>query len=103
MHPAAQAYRDALEREHAAALRADFEALLVVQDEKRALVPSMREATLSDEEVETLAVQARANIALMRHLVQCLQGAAGVNNAGATYSARGEARLEGGSNVRGVL
>jgi hypothetical protein len=102
MHPAAQAYRAALEREHAAAVRADFDALLAVQEDKRALVPSMRQAMLSDEAVEALAAQARANIALMRHLVQCLQGAMGMSSA-STYTARGEARPVGGPNVRGVL
>ena len=88
MSEAAQAFAQALEEERAAALRADFETLLRVQEDKRALLPLLK-ATAEEAVVNELSERARKNILLLRQLLSCVQGALGIS-AEATYTAHGQ-------------
>jgi hypothetical protein len=88
MHEAAQAFARVLEAEREAATRADLDALLRIQDEKRELMPLVK-AHAAPEVARELAEQARANLGLMRHLLACLRGYLSLD-AEPTYSARGE-------------
>ena len=87
MSDAAQAFARALEEERSAALRADFETLLCVEDEKRALLPLLQ-ATAEEAVVNDLSERARKNIVLLRQLLSCVQGALGIS-AEPTYNASG--------------
>jgi hypothetical protein len=77
-----------LEREREAARRADIDALLQLQEAKRAAVEEIRKSDLPRDRLNHLAEKARANIWLLRHLVHCLQGAIGASD-GQTYTADG--------------
>jgi hypothetical protein len=101
MSDAAQAFARALDAEREAAVRADFEALLRIQDEKRALMPLVK-ATSTPEIAADLADRARKNIVLLRHLLACLRGSLGLENE-PTYTARGEATLRNQIALRGRL
>jgi hypothetical protein len=89
MSDAAQAFAALLADERQAAIRADFDALLRIQDEKRALLAQLKQHA-SPELVSELAERARTNLGLMRHLVSCLRGHLGID-AEPTYTARGQA------------
>jgi hypothetical protein len=88
MSDAAQAFARALEEERTAALRADFETLLRVQEDKRALLPLLK-ATAEEAVVHDLSERARKNILLLRQLLGCVQGALGIS-AEPTYTASGQ-------------
>lgn len=88
MSEAAQAFAQALDEERKAALRADFETLLRVQEDKRALLPLLK-ATAEEAVVNDLAERARKNILLLRQLLGCVQGALGIT-AESTYTAHGQ-------------
>lgn len=101
MHEAAQAFVRALEAEREAATRADFDALVRIQDEKRALMAALKETT-PPEVASELATLARQNIGLIRHLLACLRGHLGLD-AEPTYSARGEALTSNHNALRARL
>ena len=102
MHEAAQAFARALAEERRAALHADFDALVRVQEEKRALMASLREAGLEEELRREIYEAARDNIALIRHLVACVKGYLGAS-AEPGYTARGEIAQAAVNTVRGRL
>jgi len=87
MEDAAQAFARALEDERAAALRADFDTLLRVQEDKRALLPLLQ-ATAEEAVVNDLSERARKNLVLLRQLLSCVQGALGISPE-STYNASG--------------
>jgi hypothetical protein len=105
MSEAAQAFARALDDERAAALRADFDTLLRVQEEKRALLPELKQG-LPPEIVADLSERARKNLVLLRTLHACVQGYLGLEEE-ATYTAQGQAAgysgLSAPPSVRGKL
>ena len=102
MHEAAQAFARALAEERRAALQADFDALMRVQDEKRALLPALRAAGIDADLHRELHEAARQNVALIRHLFACVKGYLGAA-AEPGYTARGEVAQAASSHVRGRL
>jgi hypothetical protein len=88
MQDAAQAFAEALEVERLAALRADFDTLVRVQEEKRVLLPLVQ-ASAPPEQARELGERARKNLGLMRMLVVCLRGHLGLD-AEPTYTAKGQ-------------
>jgi|ERR1700712_3568305 hypothetical protein len=101
MSEAAQAFARALEAEREAALHADFDALLRIQDEKRALMPLLKEQQTPESAAE-LAEFARRNIVLLRHLLACVRGTLGLDHE-PTYTAKGQATGATGVALRGRL
>ena len=105
MSDVVQAFADALEVERKAALCADFETLLAVQDQKRELLPLLK--TCPDQaRVDDLSEQARKNLQLMRQLLAVVQGMASVTNAsGSAYTSNGQTSIQPASQttVRGKL
>jgi len=101
MHEAAQAFARALEAERAAATRADLDALLRIQEEKRALMPLVQQHAPA-ELAREFAERARENLSLMRHLLACLRGYISLE-AEPTYTARGEAIPSQPGALRGRL
>jgi len=101
MQDAAQAFAAALDVEREAALHADFDTLLRVQEEKLALMPFVK-ANAAPEVARDLGERARKNLALMRTLLACLRGTLGLD-AEPTYTARGQARESVPSALRGRL
>jgi hypothetical protein len=89
MSEVVQAFARALSAEREAALRADFDGLLRVQEEKRALLPLLKE-TADPAIVEELSEQARKNLRLLRHLLLCVEGTLGITAAAPTYNASGQ-------------
>jgi len=87
MSDVAAAFARALDEERTAALRADFDTLLRVQEEKRALLPVLK-ATAQEAVVNDLSERARKNVVLLRQLLSCVQGALGIT-AEPTYNASG--------------
>lgn len=104
MSEAAEAFAHALEAEREAALCADFDALLRIQDEKRELLPVLK-ATADPAVVEALSERARKNLVLMRQLLQCVQGMLGLDAEPSGYTATGQSSLQAGATptVRGRL
>lgn len=103
MGSAAEAFANALEVERQAALCADFETLLRVQEEKRELLPLLKEHE-DQAVVEQLSERARKNVVLLRHLLGTVQGMLGVGNESA-YTASGHSSMQPGSQttVRGRI
>lgn len=101
MSEAAQAFAAALEVERKAALCADFETLLRVQDEKRELVPLIQSCT-DQALVDQLSERARKNLQLIRQLLTCVQGMARAPNESA-YTASGQSVQPGAATLRGRL
>jgi len=97
MSNAAEAFAAALEAERQAALRADFETLLRVQDEKRELLPALREHE-DQALVAQLSERARKNLVLLRQLLATVQGALGVANESA-YTASGHSSMQPGAQT----
>jgi hypothetical protein len=102
MHEAAQAFARALAEERRAALHADFDALLRVQEDKRALLPALKAAAIDAEAQRELTEAARQNIALIRHLFACVKGYLGAS-AEPGYTARGEVAQTAMNHLRGRL
>ena len=98
---AAEAFARALDAEREAATRADFDALLRIQDEKRALMSALK-ATASPEVTDQLATRARDNLRLLRHLLACVRGHLDLDTE-PTYSARGQALTSNQGSLRGRL
>jgi len=102
MSNAAEAFARALETERQAALCADLDTLLRVQEEKRELMPLLK-ASADEATVADLSERARKNLGLIRHLAQCLQGMLGAA-AESGYDANGQTSLAPGlTNLRGRL
>jgi signal transduction histidine kinase len=101
MHEAAQAFAQALEVEREAALHADFDTLVRVQQDKLELMPLVQ-AQETPEVARELGDRARKNLVLMRMLLACLRGQLGLD-AEPTYTARGQARDSVQSALRGRL
>lgn len=102
MHEAAQAFARALAEERRAALQADFDGLLRVQEEKRVLMANLRDASIEAELARELSLAAAQNVALIRHLVACVKGYLGAS-AEPGYTARGEVAPAQMNHVRGRL
>jgi hypothetical protein len=88
MSDAAQAFARLLAQEREAAVRADFTALLRLQEEKQALLPLVKQSA-DQALVYELGESARKNLRLLKHLLSCMQGALGVP-ATVTYTASGQ-------------
>lgn len=102
MNEAAQAFARALEEERRAAVHADFDGLLRVQDEKRARLSALQSAGLDAETHRALTEAARQNIALIRHLFSLVKGYLGAS-AEPGYTARGEVAATAPKHARGRL
>lgn len=89
-----------LEHERIAAIAADVDRLMQIQDLKREAVSAVHPGNTPPHEIEALAAAARNNIVLMRHLVQCLRGFSLVEDN--AYGATGE-RVTGPTAVAGQL
>jgi len=94
MSEAAQAFARALAEDREAALHADFDTLMRVQDEKRALLPLLQTG-IAPEIAADLQDRARKNLVLLRQLLTCVQGALGIQQAESTYTAHGQAAAYG--------
>ena len=91
MSDVAEAFAHALEVERQAALHADFETLVRVQEEKRELLSQLKQH--GDKAlVAELSERARKNIVLMRQLLVTMQGALGVGNESA-YTSSGHSSV----------
>ena len=99
---AAQAFAEILDREHDAARRADVGSLLELQDAKREAMKRLRSESLSATEHDSLARHARANIAVIRHLVACMRGLASIGAAD-TYTPTGQRSEAAVGQLRGTL
>ncbi len=77
-----------LEHERIAAISADVDRLMQIQDLKREAIGAVNAQNTPPHEIDALATAARNNIVLMRHLVQCLRGFAMVEDN--AYGATGE-------------
>jgi hypothetical protein len=93
MSEPAQAFARALAEEREAALHADFDTLMRVQEEKRALLPLLQTG-VAPELAADLQDRARKNLVLLRQLLACVQGALGVEQE-STYTAHGQAAAFG--------
>jgi hypothetical protein len=102
MHEAAQAFARALAEERRAALHADFDGLLRVQEEKRARLSELQAVGLEADVHHQLSEAARENIQLIRHLFACVKGYLGAS-AEPGYTARGEVAPASMNHVRGRL
>jgi hypothetical protein len=94
MSEAAQAFARALAEEREAALHADFDTLLRVQEEKRALLPHLQNG-VAPELAADLQDRARKTLVLLRQLLSCVQGVLGIEVAESTYTAHGQAAAYG--------
>lgn len=102
MNEAAQAFARALAEERRAALQADFDGLLRVQDEKRVGLSQLQSAGIDAETHRELSEFARQNIQLIRHLFACVKGYLGAS-VEPGYTARGEVAAATTNHVRGRL
>lgn len=89
MSPEAHNLNALLDDEQAAAKKADLEALVALQPRKQAALDAFMQSGASDEEINALALRARANITLMRQMVQILHGVVNGGQSNATYTAAG--------------
>ena len=71
--PEAQRLRSLLDAERNAAVAADLDALVALQQDKRELVDELRGQGLDAPVLPELASKAHANLQLMRHLVGVLR------------------------------
>lgn len=92
MPEAVARFRDALAAEREALRHADVDALVAIQDEKRAALDGLREAGLPQEIRDAFAREAQANLELMHHLVSCLRGIV-VSDGGAVYGKQGHVEV----------
>jgi len=102
MHEAAEAFVRALAEERRAALAADFDGLVRVQEEKRVCLSQLREVGVDAELHRELADASRQNIQLIRHLFACVKGYLGAT-AEPGYTARGEVASASVNHLRGRL
>lgn len=76
-----------LESERMHALRADVDALVAIQEEKRAALEKLLASGAPETETRRLREKALSNVQLIRHLVACLQGLSAPESP--TYNADG--------------
>ena len=93
LSPAVQLAR-LLDEEREAAKAANLERLVELQEAKRAAVESLGAIPPSDEEHSALAIAARENLVLIRHLASMYRALAG-GGVAVTYGAAGQ-RVETG-------
>lgn len=86
--PAVDELRQLLDAEREAALRADVEGLVALQESKRLALERLAGTKLAAAVADPMGRRARSNLALMRHLVDCLRGVTGTQHNG-TYSPDG--------------
>lgn len=99
---AAQRLSRLLENERIAAISADIDGLMELQDQKRDALGAVNPSNTSTREIEVLAEAARNNIVLMRNLVQCLRGFSLVEES--AYGASGErVTSDNSGHLRGRL
>ncbi|MCA9609518.1 MAG: hypothetical protein KC619_28160 [Myxococcales bacterium] len=97
------ALAELLRREREAALAGDLEALEELQSEKREAVDALLEAAPDDPDaIEALAVDARANVVLIRQLVGIHRALAGLEPSGYGADGRSQPPHAAGA-TRGVL
>jgi hypothetical protein len=100
-----QEFAEALETERKAALCADFETLLRVQDQKRELLPLLK-ACPDQALVDDLSERARKNLQLIRQLLAVVQGMVGATGETASaYTSNGQTSIQPApqTSVRGKL
>lgn len=98
-----EAFMALLRQERWAARRADSALLERLQADKRALLPALQAASLSDKTRQELSREARRNVLLVRHLVDCLAGMCGQTVSRATYDALGRPGQPSIQTIRGQL
>ncbi len=76
-----------LEHERSAALQADVDALVELQERKSSLIGRLTQSHAEDDRLQALRERASANVQLIRHLVACLNGI--LMSDGTTYTAQG--------------
>ncbi|MFM2421170.1 MAG: hypothetical protein RL385_5893 [Pseudomonadota bacterium] len=101
MDSVADNYVAILEKERECALRADVDALGVVQEEKRKALTLLLEQQPSEDDLTYIRAQSYENVRLIRHLVTCLHGILAPD--GATYNAEGAIPVAAGGRSRGRL
>lgn len=89
MSPAATRLWDLLDKERLAAIAADVDAVVCVQEDKRSALEAFHASYPDREEVELLAEVAHANLVLLRHLAECFRGLAGLEGQ-SVYGAGGQ-------------
>jgi hypothetical protein len=100
---ACERFEALLDAEHRAALAADLEALVRLQEDKRALLAELGAQALPDEVIERLHRRASANVATMRHLMVVLRGLVGVGEGERGYDDRGSCRPPELRRLHGAL
>lgn len=98
----AERFLATLQLERAAACHADLDALIAIQEQKRALLPELRSAKLDEQVRASLQKLAQRNLVLLRQLVQCY---AALHSEGAdpTYDAQGQCQPPEARALRGRL
>lgn len=90
-----------LEAERDAAIRADVDALVELQVSKRETLDRLVARGAGERELSRLSHRARQNVALMRHMLECMRGLVGIDHAG-TYAPDGSINRRPG-RTRGAL
>ena len=85
-------FRDALAVEREAVRRADVDALVTIQHEKRAALEELQKAGVPKEIRDAFAREAKVNLELMHHLVSCLRGIVAAEG-GAVYGKQGQVKV----------
>lgn len=98
----AEAFISLLIEERDAARDADVDALVAVQEKKRAMMAALQEAGLPDVTRVELQRIAKQNVHLIRQLVRCLSGM--IHDTGDdTYDALGKRAISDARGLRGTL
>lgn len=98
----ADAFSDLLAQERAAALQANVEKLLEIQDAKRAVMDNLKRSSEPEDRIRALSVRAQDNIDLLRHLVHCLRSISSIPEKD-TYTAAGQFAEASMGNERGTV
>ena len=96
-------FADLLERERIAAIAADTVGLLAIQEQKQLLVGKLVGCDVSPQDASALRSKARANIALLRHLVNTLRGMLQIEDAGYTANGGRQSTAPAAMQVRSRL
>lgn len=99
MEPTLATLARLLELERQAALRADVDALVDIQQSKRSVLERLTSADAEHPDMPAIKVKAAANVQLIRHLVSCLNGM--LTPAGSTYTAQGRSPTPSYGRSRG--
>jgi len=90
-----------LDHERSAALRADVDVLVDIQEHKRAALERLTQADADDPRMVLVRSKAASNVHLIRHLVSCLNGI--LTPPGVTYTAHGRSPPSAYGRSRGHL